>query len=73
MSKISLRMKFKDELDNTRVITVNNCKEVVSNEEQKTLMNKIIETDVFTSSGGSLVEKVSSEIIKVTTTPFELV
>lgn len=73
MADVRLKMKFKDEFDKIRIITVNNCKTEITTEEQKTLMDTIIREDVFATSNGSLVQKVSSEVISTTVTPFELV
>lgn len=72
MAKVTLKMKFKTDSGSTSTISVNNCKEEITNTEQKNLMDKIIESDIFITKSGSLIEKVSSEIIKVTKEEFDL-
>lgn len=70
---VSLKMKFKNELEKVKLMNINHCKENITDKEAKDLMDLIISSDVFETSGGALVEKVSSEIVKTTTTAFEII
>ncbi|MDQ0150806.1 DUF2922 domain-containing protein [Eubacterium multiforme] len=73
MIEKSLVMGFKNELDKKVSISIKDIKDDVNNTTANTIMDLIISSDVFATSGGSLVQKVSAEIISKEITELELV
>ena len=63
MIEKSLVMSFANELDKKFTVTVKDIKENVEESTINSIMEYIIENDVFMTSGGSLVSKVSANII----------
>ncbi|AQM61155.2 hypothetical protein BH721_13850 [Clostridium baratii] len=68
----SLVMSFANELDKKFTVTVKDIKENVEESTINSIMEYIIENDVFMTSGGSLVSKVSANIISKEVTNFEV-
>ena len=65
-------MSFANELDKKFTVTVKDIKENVEESTINSIMEYIIENDVFMTSGGSLVSKVSANIISKEVTNFEV-
>lgn len=72
MIEKSLVMSFVNELDKKFTVTVKDIKENVEESTINSIMEYIIENDVFMTSGGSLVSKVSANIISKEVTNFEV-
>lgn len=72
MIEKSLVMNFANELDKKFTVTVKDIKENVEESTINSIMEYIIENDVFMTSGGSLVSKVSANIISKEVTNFEV-
>lgn len=72
MIEKSLVMSFANELDKKFTLTVKDIKENVEESTINSIMEYIIENDVFMTSGGSLVSKVSANIISKEVTNFEV-
>lgn len=72
MIEKSLVMSFANELDKKFTVTVKDIKEDVEESTINSIMEYIIENDVFMTSGGSLVSKVSANIISKEVTNFEV-
>ena len=72
MIEKSLVMSFANELDKRFTVTVKDIKENVEESTINSIMEYIIENDVFMTSGGSLVSKVSANIISKEVTNFEV-
>lgn len=73
MIEKSLVMGFKNELDKKVSVSIKDIKDDVNNTTANTIMDLIISSDVFITSGGALVQKVSAEIISKEITELELV
>ena len=72
MIEKSLVMSFANELDKKFTVTVKDIKENVEESTINSIMEYIIENDVFITNGGSLVSKVSANIISKEVTNFEV-
>ncbi|MGG7325754.1 DUF2922 domain-containing protein [Clostridium baratii] len=72
MIEKSLVMSFANELDKKFTVTVKDIKENVEESTINSIMEYIIENDVFMTSGGSLVSKISANIISKEVTNFEV-
>lgn len=72
MIEKSLVMSFANELDKKFTVTVKDIKEDVEESTINSIMEYVIENDVFMTSGGSLVSKVSANIISKEVTNFEV-
>lgn len=72
MIEKSLVMSFANELDKKFTVIVKDIKENVEESTINSIMEYIIENDVFMTSGGSLVSKVSANIISKEVTNFEV-
>lgn len=72
MIEKSLVMSFANELDKKFTVTVKDIKENIEESTINSIMEYIIENDVFMTSGGSLVSKVSANIISKEVTNFEV-
>ena len=72
MIEKSLVMSFANELDKKFTVTVKDIKENVEESTINSIMEYVIENDVFMTSGGSLVSKVSANIISKEVTNFEV-
>ena len=62
--KTKLLMTFKTSDDKKVSITVDNPREDLTETEIKEAMNTIIEKDIFSPNGGSLVSAVSAKIVQ---------
>ena len=71
--KTKLLMTFKTSDDKKVSITVDNPREDLTETEIKEAMNTIIEKDIFSPNGGSLVSAVSAKVVKTDTTDYDLV
>lgn len=72
MIEKSLVMSFVNELDKKFTVTIKDIKENLEEYTINSIMEYIIENDVFITSGGSLVSKVSANIISKEVTTFEV-
>lgn len=72
MIEKSLVMSFVNELDKKFTVTIKDIKENLEESTINSIMEYIIENDVFITSGGSLVSKVSANIISKEVTTFEV-
>lgn len=63
-----LEMVFRNQEGNLVIVRVIDPREDVTAEEASTVMDTILTQNVFTSSGGDLVEKVEARIIERTYT-----
>ena len=71
--KTKLLMTFKTSDDKKVSITVDNPREDLTETEIKEAMNTIIEKDIFSPNGGSLVSAVSAKVVQTDTTDYDLV
>ena len=71
--KTKLLMTFKSSDDKKVSITVDNPREDLTETEIKEAMNTIIEKDIFSPNGGSLVSAVSAKAVQTDTTDYDLV
>ena len=70
--KTKLLMTFKTSDDKKVSITVDNPREDLTETEIKEAMNTIIEKDIFSPNGGSLVSSVSAKVVQTDTTEYDL-
>ena len=70
--KTRLVMTFKSSDDKKVSITVDNPREDLGEREIKEAMNTIIEKDVFSPNGGSLVQAISAKVVQTDTTDYDL-
>ena len=68
-----LVMTFKSSDDKKVSITVDNPREDLEENEIKEAMDTIIEKDIFSSNGGSLVSIVCAKVVQTDTTDYDLV
>ncbi|MBP1889231.1 hypothetical protein J2Z53_000812 [Clostridium moniliforme] len=73
MLEKSLVIGFENDLGKKSNITIKDIKDDVNNTTVNSLMDLIISSDIFVTSGGSLVKKVSAAIISKEVTEIELV
>lgn len=71
--KTKLLMTFKTSDDKKVSISVDNPREDLTETEIKEAMNTIIEKDIFSPNGGSLVSAVSAKVVQTDTTDYNLV
>ena len=71
--KTKLLMTFKSSDDKKVSITVDNPREDLTETEIKEAMNTIIEKDIFSPNGGSLVSASSAKGVQTDTTDYDLV
>lgn len=62
-----LRMVFLNQLNKQVTISLNNPKETLTAAEVQGVMDSVITKNLFTSTGGDLVSKVSARVIDTTT------
>jgi len=62
-----LRMVFLNEANKQINLSVNNPKDAITAAEVQAVMDSIIAKNIFASTGGDLVSKVSARIIDTTT------
>lgn len=62
-----LRMVFLNALNKQVTVSLNNPKDTLTAAEVQGVMDTVIARNIFTSSGGDLVSKVSARIIDTTT------
>ncbi|KGG79970.1 hypothetical protein Y919_08770 [Caloranaerobacter azorensis H53214] len=63
MARSKLEMIFKNQLDKKTIISVDNPKDDLTEEEVSTAMNEIILKNIFSSSGGDLVAISGARIV----------
>ena len=68
-----LVMTFKSSDDKKGSITVDNPREDLEENEIKEAMDTIIEKDIFSPNGGSLVSIVCAKVVQTDTTDYDLV
>ena len=68
-----LVMTFKSSDDKKVSITVDNQREDLEKKEKKEAMDTIIEKDIFSPNGGSLVSIVCAKVVQTDTTDYDLV
>ena len=68
-----LVMTFKSSDDKKVYITVDNPREDLEENEIKEAMDTIIEKDIFSPNGGSLVSIVCAKVVQTDTTDYDLV
>ena len=68
-----LVMTFKSSDDKKVAITVDNPREDLEENEIKEAMDTIIEKDIFSPNGGSLVSIVCAKVVQTDTTDYDLV
>nr|WP_294574663.1 DUF2922 domain-containing protein [uncultured Romboutsia sp.] len=68
-----LVMTFKSSDDKKVSITVDNPREDLEENEIKEAMDTIIEKDIFSPNGGSLVSIVCAKVVQTDTTDYDLV
>lgn len=66
-----LRMTFLTAGDTRASVSIRDCIDNPSSEAVESLMDHIIDKDIFNTSGGSLVEKLEANVIKTETTLLE--
>ena len=69
----NLVMTFKSSDDKKVSITVDNPREDLEENEIKEAMDTIIEKDIFSPNGGSLVSIVCAKVVQTDTTDYDLV
>ena len=69
---LSLVMTFKNEDGKDTVVTLKQIKPDITDEEVKGVMDLIISTNLFVSTGGDLVSKVKAQIIDKTVDELEI-
>ena len=67
-----LIMTFKSSYDKKVSISVDNPREDLTESEIKEAMNTIIEKNIFSPNGGSLVSSVSAKVVQTDTTDYDL-
>ena len=70
--KTRLVMTFKSSDDKKVSISVDNPREDLEESEIKEAMNTIIEKDIFSPNGGSLVAAISAKVVQTDTTDYDL-
>lgn len=70
--ELYLAMSFKNAEGNTTTITLKHIREDVTEEEVQNVMEKILTSNIFLSTGGELVSKVRGQIVEKTTEVFEM-
>ena len=70
--KTKLVMTFKSSDDKKVSISVDNPREDLEEREIKEAMNTIIEKDIFSPNGGSLVQAISAKVVQTDTTDYDL-
>lgn len=70
--ELYLAMSFKNAEGNTTTITLKHIREDVTEEEVQNVMEKILTSNIFLSTGGELVSKLRGQIVEKTTEVFEM-
>ena len=70
--KTKLVMTFKSSDDKSVSISVDDPREDLSESEIKEAMDTILEKDIFSPNGGSLVSAVSAKVVQTDTTEYDL-
>ena len=70
--KKKLMMTFKTDEDKNTSISIDDPRENLNETEIKNVMQLILEKDIFSISGASLVELVEAKVIETGTTEFDL-
>ena len=70
--KTKLVMTFKCSDDKNISISVDDPREDLSEREIKEAMDTILEKDIFSPNGGSLVSSVSAKVVQTDTTEYDL-
>ena len=71
--KKKLMMTFKTDDDKNTSISIDDPRENLNETEIKNVMQLILEKDIFSISGASLVELVEAKIVQTDTQEFDLV
>lgn len=70
--ELYLVMSFKNFEGRTTTMTLRNIKENVTEAQVQNVMDLILTSNIFTSTGGELVSKVKGEVVEKTTEIFEM-
>lgn len=68
---LSLVMTFKNQDDKDAVVTLKQVRDDIDQEEIESTMDLIISTDIFSSTGGSLVKKVKAQVVNKSTEEYK--
>ena len=71
--KNKLMMTFKTDEDKSISISIDNPRENLNESEIKNIMQLILEKDIFSINGASIVELVEAKIVQTDTHEFDLV
>ena len=71
--KKKLMMTFKTDEDKSISISIDNPRENLNESEIKNVMQLILEKDIFSINGASIVELVEAKIVQTDTHEFDLV
>ena len=71
--KNKLMMTFKTDEDKSISISIDNPRENLNKEEIKNVMQLILQKDIFSINGASIVDLVEAKIVQTGTTEFDLV
>jgi len=71
--KKKLMMTFKTDEDKNTSISIDDPRENLNETEIKNVMQLILEKDIFSISGASIVDLVEAKIVQTDTTEFDLV
>ena len=72
MESLRLEMTFKNVEGRTNKISVDNAREDLTDTEIKEAMDGILDSNIFTTAGGDLVEKSKAELITTEVKEFEI-
>ena len=64
-----LILTFRNEAGQRVNLRVQNPRENLATQEVEAVMDRILEKNIFPTTGGDLTEKVGAEIVETTTTP----
>ena len=71
--KKKLMMKFRTDDDKNTSISIDDPRENLNESEIKNVMQLILEKDIFSINGASIVDLVEAKIVQTGTTEFDLV
>ena len=71
--KKKLMMTFKTDEDKNTSISIDDPRENLNETEVKSVMQLILEKDIFSINGASIVDLVEAKIVQTGTTEFDLV
>ena len=70
--KTKLLMRFKTDTDNIVSISIDEPREDITETEIKTVMNLIIDKNIFSIKGAHFVKAVDAKIVQTDTTEYDL-